>query len=185
MRFVVLVLVLALSFITGTDAATLGAPVKAAQTESDYLLSVGDVIRVEVHNEPDLTLETQIPATGVIDYPFLGQIKVAGVNVAQLQARITTGLKGDYLINPEVRVRVGQYRPFFVRGQVRSAGGFPFVLGLNVEKAVTMAGGFTDRASLKNIFLIREGSTQDQKVKVGLDSAISPGDTIIVEESLF
>jgi polysaccharide export outer membrane protein len=102
-----------------------------------------------------------------------------------LQSRIIQGLSGDYLVKPEVNVQVMRYRPFFVRGQVRNSGGFPFILGLTVEKAITIAGGFTDRASLRNIFLIREGATQEQKVKVGLDSVISPGDTIIVEESLF
>jgi polysaccharide biosynthesis/export protein VpsN len=94
-------------------------------------------------------------------------------------------LRGDYLIKPQVRVRVIQYRPFFVRGQVKNAGGYPYVLGLTVEKAATLAGGFTDRASMKNIFVIRENTTQEQKAKVGLDSKVLPGDTIIVEESLF
>lgn len=188
MRFAGLVLLVLLFSARPVFAVVPSAPVQpglVAQTESDYQLGVGDVVRVEVHDEPDLTLDTQIPSTGTINYPFLGQIRVAGSSVAQLQARITEGLRGEYLVKPQVRVRVAQYRPFFVRGQVKSAGGFPYVLGLTVEKAVTLAGGFTDRASLKNIFLIRENSTQDHKVKVGLDSPVSPGDTLIVEESLF
>jgi polysaccharide export outer membrane protein len=48
-----------------------------------------------------------------------------------------------------------------------------------------MAGGFTDRASIKNIYLIKESATQQQKVKVSLDSPVAPGDTIVVEESIF
>jgi polysaccharide biosynthesis/export protein VpsN len=165
------------------DDAVVGARVVAA--ERDYRLGIGDVVRIEVHDEPDLTIETQLPTTGIIDYPFLGKLQVVGQTVAQLQERIASGLKAGYLVSPEVLVRVIQYRPFFVRGQVRSSGGYPYVPGLTVEKAVTIAGGFTDRASLKNIFLIRENARQDQKVKVDLDSSVSPGDTIIVEESLF
>lgn len=164
------------------------APVAAnavSSEERDYRLGVGDVIRIDVHNEPDLTLEVQLPTTGTFDYPFLGTIRAVGLTVAQLQNRLTEGLSGDYLINPAVNVRVTQYRPFYVRGQVRNSGGFPYILGLTVEKAITVAGGFTDRASLKNIYLIKENATQESRVKVGLDSPVAPGDTIIVEESLF
>lgn len=153
--------------------------------ERDYRLGVGDVIRIDVHNEPDLSLEVQLPSTGVFDYPFLETVRAAGLTVAQLQTRIAEGLSGDYLVNPAVNVRVVQYRPFYVRGQVRNSGGFPYVLGLTVEKAITLAGGFTDRASLKNIHLIKENTTQDSKIKVNLDSVVAPGDTVIVDESLF
>lgn len=168
-----------------TMAAPAAPAIVSSETAKSYLLGVGDIIRVEVHDEPDLTLETQLPALGTIDYPFLGNVRAVGLTVDQLQTRVAQGLRGDYLVKPEVRVRVVTYRPFFVRGQVKNSGGYPYVLGLTVEKAATMAGGFTDRASLKNIFLIREHSTQGQKIKVGLDSGIAPGDTIIVEESLF
>jgi polysaccharide biosynthesis/export protein VpsN len=166
-------------------APSSSSPGGSGGSEQDYRLGVGDIVKIEVHDETDLTLETQVPSTGTIDYPFIGKIQAAGLTVAQLQGRIIQGLKGDYLVNPDVRVRVVGYRPFFVRGQVRNAGGFPYVLGLTVEKAATIAGGFTDRASLRNIFLIKENTTQDQKVKVGLDSPVSPGDTIIVQESIF
>jgi polysaccharide biosynthesis/export protein VpsN len=190
MRFIFSVLVAAMTsswcLAADTTAPTLPASIGTVSSdELSYRLGVGDVIRVDVHNEADLTLETQIPATGTINFPFLGTINGAGLTVAQLQSRITEGLRGDYLVKPTVNVRVTQYRPFYVRGQVRSSGGFPYILGLTVEKAVTVAGGFTDRASLRNIFLIKEGSKQDNKVKVNLDSPVAPGDTVIVEESLF
>jgi polysaccharide biosynthesis/export protein VpsN len=181
--FAVLALVPALA--APPAPATKPAAQLASSEERDYRLGVGDVIRIEVHNEPDLTLETQLPSTGIIDYPFLGTVRAVGLTVAQLQNRITEGLAGDYLVKPAVNVRVVQYRPFYVRGKVRNSGGFPYVLGLTVEKAITVAGGFTDRASLKNIYLIKENSTQDNKIKVNLDSPVAPGDTIIVEESLF
>jgi polysaccharide biosynthesis/export protein VpsN len=185
MRFIFSVLVAAMTSSWCLAADTTASTLPASSDELSYRLGVGDVIRIDVHNEADLTLETQIPATGAIDFPFLGTINGQGLTVAQLQSRITEGLRGDYLVKPTVNVRVTQYRPFYVRGQVRSSGGFPYILGLTVEKAVTVAGGFTDRASLRNIFLIKEGSKQDNKVKVDLDSPVAPGDTVIVEESLF
>lgn len=170
------------------DASTGGAPAvipALTSEELDYKLGVGDVVRIDVFGEEGLSIEVQLPATGTFEYPFLGTVRANGLTVAQLQHRITQGLEGDYLVDPEVNVRVTKYRPFYVRGQVRNSGGFPYILGLTVEKAVTVAGGFTDRASLRNIFLIKENGTQEQKIKVNLDSQVSPGDTIIVEESLF
>ena len=173
------------SAIAAVNPATTPAVVGQSAQERDYRLGVGDAVRIDVHNEPDLTLEVALPETGTFEYPFLGSVRAVGLTVAQLQDELAKGLRGDYLVKPEVSVRVVRHRPFYVRGQVRSSGGFPYILGLTVEKAVTLAGGFTDRASLRNIYLIKEKGTQEQKVKVGLDSPISPGDTIIVEESLF
>lgn len=169
-------------------AWALSFSITAAQAQVDigaYRLDVGDSLRIEVHDEPDLTLETQLQADGKLRFPFLGTLQATGKTVNELQQEITKGLRGDYLINPEVRVRVISYRPFFVTGQVVRSGGYPYVLGLTVEKAVTLAGGFTDRASRRNIFVVPEGSTQQQKVRVNLDSPIRPGDTVIIEESLF
>ncbi|MGH8507089.1 MAG: polysaccharide biosynthesis/export family protein, partial [Stenotrophobium sp.] len=102
-----------------------------------------------------------------------------------VQHEITTGLSAGYLVHPDVRVRVLTYRPFYITGQVVRAGGYAYALGLTVEKAAALAGGFTDRASLKNMYVVREGRTQDQKIKVTLDTPIYPGDTVIVEEGLF
>ena len=152
---------------------------------SDYRLGIGDVVRVEVRDEPDLTIETQIQADGAIKYPFLGSITARGKTVSRLQQDITAGLRAGYLVNPDVRVRVVSYRPVYVTGQVVRPGGYPYLAGLTVEKAATIAGGFTDRASLRNIFIVREGHTQKDKHKVSLDTLVQPGDTIIVEESLF
>lgn len=160
-------------------------PAGAQEDVGAYRLGVGDSIRIEVHEEPDLLLETQLQGDGKIRFLFLGTLQATGKTVAELQQEITRGLSGDYLINPEVRVRVMAYRPFYVTGQVRRSGGYPYILGLTVEKAVTLAGGFTDRASRRNIFLVAEGSTQERKVKVNLDSQVRPGDTLIIEESLF
>ncbi len=153
--------------------------------EKVYRLGAGDTIRVEVHEEADLTLETELQGDGKIRYPFLGTLQASGRTVAELQQEITNGLRGDYLIKPEVRVRVVTYRPFYITGQVVRAGGYPYILGLTVEKAVTIAGGFTDRASKRNIFLVPESATQKQKVKVNLDAPVRPGETVVVEESLF
>lgn len=156
-----------------------------AGTAAEYHLGVGDVVRVEVRDEPDLTIEAQVQADGGIKYPFLGSVVAKGKSVTKLQQDITAGLRAGYLVNPDVRVRVVTYRPVYVTGQVVRPGGYPYIIGLTVEKAATIAGGFTDRASLRSIYVVHEGQTQNDKRKVSLDAQIIPGDTIIVEESIF
>ncbi len=163
-------------------SAPLPGPVAAT---SEYRLGVGDVVRVEVRDEPDLTIEAQVQADGGIKYPFLGSMPARGKTVSRLQQDITAGLRAGYLVNPDVRVRIVAYRPVYVTGQVVRPGGYPFVVGLTVEKAATVAGGFTDRASLRSIYVVHEGQTQKDKRRVSLDTQVFPGDTIIVEESFF
>lgn len=150
----------------------------------DYVIGVGDLIRIQVHAEDDLTLQTRLSEKGVISYPFLGEFRVIGYTLSELEDYITRGLKGDYLVNPEVQVVVVEYRPFYVNGQVKRPGGYPFVPGLTVRKAAALAGGFTERASTRKLYVIRE-SLGSKRIQVELDSTVYPGDTLIIEEGLF
>lgn len=160
------------------------APVTAARP--DYRMGVGDLIRIQVHGEDDLTLQTRLDDKGTVTYPFLGEIRVVGLSVRQLEGWIATGLKrGEYLIAPDVQVLVLEYRFFYVNGEVKRPGGYPYVPGLTVQKAVTLAGGFTALASERKIYVIREQSANGMKEKIKLDGTILPGDTLVVEEGLF
>jgi protein involved in polysaccharide export with SLBB domain len=103
----------------------------------------------------------------------------------ELQRAIQQGLSAGYLKDPDVRVTVVQYRPFYAIGQVHKPGPYPYVIGLTVEKALAIAGGLTPVASTRQMYLLREGSAQATKVKVGLDALVLPGDTLLVEEGLF
>ncbi|MBK6741992.1 MAG: SLBB domain-containing protein [Hydrogenophilales bacterium] len=64
-------------------------------------------------------------------------------------------------------------------------GGYPFQLGMNVQKAVSIAGGFKERASLNKIYVIRHGADNNAKEKADLTTPILQGDIIMVEESFF
>ena len=158
---------------------------EAAPNVSEYKLDTGDKIRIQVYNEDDLYLEARVNDTGIISYPFLGNIKVSGMTPVQLENIITTRLKGDYLVNPKVSVDIIEYRQFYVNGEVQSPGGFPFQPGITVRKAISVAGGFKERASKEKIFIIRDGSPDKKAVKVDLDDKVGPGDIITVEESFF
>ncbi len=150
-----------------------------------YLLGTGDMLRIQVYNEIDLYLETRVSDSGTISYPFLGELKVKGISLASLEALITSRLKGDYLINPKVSIDIMEYRQFYVNGEVEDSGGFPYQPGLTVRKAITLAGGFKERASKDKIFVIHDGSMTSEPIKVTLDEAVRPGDIITVEQSFF
>lgn len=152
---------------------------------SQYRLSSGDEIKVRVYGEEELSVETRLSDTGTLSYPFLGEIQVVGKTVGQLESYLTQRLKDGYLVNPRVTVSVKEYRQFYVNGQVEKPGGYPFVPGLTIEKAVSIAGGFTERASRKHIYIQREGEGDNKQKAAALNSPVLPGDIVTVEESFF
>ena len=156
-----------------------------ASESSEYMLGSGDTVRIQVYGEPDLTVETQITETGALSYPFLGEIRLLGMTVGDLQEFITDGLLGDYLIEPRVTVSIVRYRNFYVNGEVARPGGFPFQPGLTVRKAISLAGGFTERASKDKIFIVSDSDSSQAPRRVPLDGSVKPGDIITVEQSFF
>ncbi len=126
---------------------SLWGTIVAAQEEG-YLLNSGDSVRIHVYGEPDLSFDKLlIGHNGRISYPFLGELKVAGKTAAELQQDLTDGLRPDYLVDPRISVSIVRYRPFFVNGEVKSPGGVEFQPGLTLRKAISLAGGFTERAN--------------------------------------
>lgn len=149
-----------------------------------YKLGIGDRLRIEVYGEPDLSLEALIEAGGSINYPLLGRVPATGLTVIDFEQQLAAQLLKGYLVNPRVRVSVAQFRPIYIIGQIQRAGSYPYVQGLTVEKGLALAGGLTPIASTRKIFLLRE-SAPTTRQRAGLDTVVLPGDTIIVEESLF
>jgi len=151
----------------------------------DYRLGVGDKIQIDVYDEADLGVVTTLSQTGIIAYPFLGDLKIVGLTVKEAQQLITDGLKGTYLVDPTVSVTVLQYRPFYIHGEVKQSGGYPYQPGLTLRKAVTLAGGFTERASVNKMSVIREADAKHKPTPITLDDLVNPGDTITIEMSFF
>lgn len=178
--------IMAAALLLGLAFLCLPAAAVAQQTAEDprYKLASGDQIRVTIYNEDDLSRETTVDDRGQITFPFLGAIEAAGMTPGELESYIAEGLEGDYLIHPKVSVDIVQYRLFFVNGEVGSPGGFPFQPGITVRKAISVAGGFKERASEDKIYVIRDGN-DGRPVRVRLDEQVRPGDIITVEQSFF
>ena len=152
----------------------------------DYQLNSGDAVRIHVYGEPDLSFESLlIGHNGRISYPFLGELKVSGKTAAQLQQVITDGLKPDYLVDPRISVSIVRYRPFFVNGEVKKPGGVEFQPGLTLRKAISLAGGFTERANKKQVQVIADDDPERKEQLVGLDYRVRPGDIFTVKDTFF
>jgi len=181
-RTIALVMVLLASVLLAKDAR--------AQTKADalstYRLNSGDVISIRVFGEDDFSREkVRLTDAGTVSFPVLGEIPMLGHTVGEIEQLLTERLKGRYLVNPRVSVWVDEYRSFFVNGMVERPGAYPFQPGLNVRKAVSIAGGLKERASVNKIFIVRDKDAAHQPAKVDLNADVGPGDTITVEESFF
>jgi protein involved in polysaccharide export with SLBB domain len=164
-------------------AADITAQSRAAEA---YSLNAGDTIRIHVYGEEDLTFQQLlIGPNGRISYPFLGELQVSGKSAARLQQILIDGLRPDYLIDPRISVSIVRYRPFFVNGEVKSPGGLDYQPGLTLRKAISLAGGFTERANTKQVLVIADSDPGLQEQKVDLDYAVQPGDIITVQDTFF
>jgi len=153
--------------------------------EQSYHLAAGDLIRVHVFGEDDLNMEVRLDATGVINYPFLGKVRVTGLTVDEFQNKLIHGLKNGYLVSPQVNVSIVEHRPFFIDGEVKNPGGYPYVPGLTVRKAIALAGGYTDYAAKDVFHVVREKSPIKKVISVGADAPVGPGDSVSVDKSVF
>ena len=123
--------------------------------------------------------------TGRLNSPFLGELVVQGLTVAELEQLITRGLKDSYLRDPAVTVSIAEYRPFFLYGEVQKPGGIPYQPRLTVERAIALGGGFTERASRSKIEVVRASDPKHKAVRVELSDPVFPGDVITVKQSFF
>lgn len=158
----------------------------SAQNGSSYTLGSGDLLRVSVFGEPDLSFEEiRLNDAGTFSYPFLGSINAKGQTAKQVETLIANGLRGDYLIDPKVTVSILEYREFFVNGEVRNPGGYPFKPGMTLRKAVALAGGFSERASRSAFSIIHDSDPSRNPRKATLDTPVMPGDIITIDQSFF
>ena len=186
-RFLGVLLLVLLGLSTSAIAQAPAQPATTADNLlSAYQLAAGDVITIRVFGEDDLSREkVRLTDAGTIPYPVLGEVKARGRTIGEIEKFITAGLDGRYLINPRVSVTIEEYRPFYINGMVEKPGAYPFQPGLTVLKASSLAGGFKERASFSKVSIIRENNPKAGPQKADINTSISPGDTIFIEESFF
>ena len=157
----------------------------ATAGEGYYTLDSGDRLRIVVFGQDGLTNSYVVSAGGNIDMPLIGQVSARGLTTDQLAGRLAEKLRDGYIREPHVAVEIEAYRPFFILGEVTAPGQYPYVANMTAETAVAIAGGFTARASRKNVTLNRNYYGRPMRMAVPLNFPLRPGDTINVQERWF
>lgn len=170
----------------GADMPPWGPAMVVIEEEGGpYKLDSGDKLRVFVYGQPNLSRLYQVDGEGRIFVPLIGEVGVRGSTTKGVARTITRRLGTQFVKDPQVTVDIAQYRPFFILGEVRNAGQFPFVSGLTVQAAVAIAGGYADRANERAVRITRKHDGLIEKMDVPPDYVVRPGDEIYVYERWF
>ena len=118
-----------------------------AQNKPDYPLGAGDSLRVQVFQNPDLTVETRVSENGSITYPLIGAVDLGGLSIAAAEKKIADALqKGGFIRQPQVNIVLTQIRgnQVSVLGQVNRPGRFPLeTANTHLSDMLAIAGGTT------------------------------------------
>jgi polysaccharide biosynthesis/export protein len=163
----------------------LQGPQAVADTDGPYLLDTGDRMRIFVYGQPNLSRLYIVDHDGKIAVPLIGEISARGKTTSELQGTIRARLGAEFVKDPQVTVDVQQNRPFFILGEVKNAGQFPYVSGMTVETAIAIAGGYTERASTRKYRITRRINGFVEQIEAPGDYVVKAGDTVHVFERFF
>lgn len=150
----------------------------------EYRLGSGDTVAINVFGDESLSGEHNLDGEGNLTMPLVGGVSANGLTPAELQQKLETQL-AEYMQDPRVTVQVVEYRPFYIVGEVRKPGSYPYVEGMTVVNAVALAGGYTYRAK-KEDYLLRRKDEDDSQALLAKDlTPVLPGDVITVRERYF
>ncbi len=164
---------------------------KAAHAEvnsdspSSYVLGPGDRVRLRVYGEADISGDYEVDTNGYVSVPLGGRVKAAGLTTRQLERAVAAALSKGLLRDPRVNIEIANYRPFFILGEVKKAGEYPYKSGLTVLDAVASAGGYTYRANESKVVIRRAGSSVEETHPLSAPVLVYPGDNIRIPERYF
>ena len=156
------------------------------QASGAYRLGAGDALIIRVYDQSQLSGEFSINDGGSVDLPLIGGVQAAGLSTSELAASIARALQDSHLIlKPSVAVEVSSYRPFYILGEVSRPGQYPFRPDMTVLTAISIAGGFTDRAVESYVGVTRDSGSLPAEYRAPLFALAQPGDVITVFERRF
>jgi polysaccharide biosynthesis/export protein len=164
---------------------------KAADLQPEYQVGEGDLLRINVWKEAEISQSVAVRPDGNISLPLVNEVRVAGLTPRQIQELITERLK-TVLTNPQVTVTVTEVRSkmVYITGEVGRPGAYPVMAPTNVLQLIARAGGLTQFANRKDIYILRAGEAAShvrfnyKDVVKGKNSeqniTLQPGDTVVV-----
>lgn len=199
--------ILTLAVLTNLLPISVTAVEEPLETDQNYRVQPGDVVRVTVFNEPDISIEAKVDLQGTVLLPLLGDAQMGGMNGRQIEGLLRQRyIDEDFLIDPQVSVAVVQYasRVFYIFGEVNNPGAKNFPPGrqsLDVLEAISLGGDLTQYAKRNDIVLRRPShdGQSETRISINLDEilkgnrgrnatetvVILPRDIIFVPERLF
>lgn len=140
--------------------------------EVGYTVKPGDVLRISIWKEPDLTGPVLVTPDGGFSFPLVGQVDARNKTVTELTDILGDRLK-KFIADPVVTVGVQEIRgnKIYVIGQVNKPGEFVMSVRVDVMQALSMAGGTTPFAGLKDISIIRRSGTAQKMIPFDYDKA--------------
>lgn len=150
-----------------------------AQQQRAYLLGPGDVVRITVFQNPDMTTDTRVTDQGMITFPLIGSISVGASTTTQAEQKIAAALKsGGFVLKPQVNVVVQQFRfrQVSVLGFVSRPGRYPMEdQVLRLADVLALAGGVT-LAAADQVYVTRMVNGKEERFSVDLEAAFNHGD---------
>ena len=175
----------------GADESS--AAVKVRGVPDDYIIGSGDVLQIAVWKEPEVSVPTVVVRPdGRIAIPLIKDVDVAGLSPEQAEEQITT-LLSKYINTPNVTVVVATInsKKVYVLGGVKKEGPLPYTYRMSVIQALSEAGGLTEYAKRKKIYVLRTENGKDYRLPFDYDAVIKgekmeqniqllAGDTVVV-----
>jgi polysaccharide export outer membrane protein len=166
-------------------------PAANSQSTATYVIGASDVLTVTVWKEPSFSGTLLVRPDGMVSVPLLGDIQASGLTPLQLADQLATRLK-KYIQDPNVSVVISQIhsKVIYMLGEVGKKGPIEMTPGMKLLEAISSAGGLTDYANSKKIYILRDEAGKRQNIPVhykqalkgdsALNLALKPGDTIVV-----
>ncbi len=156
----------------------------------EYIVGEGDLLHINVWKEPEMSQSVAVRPDGNMSLPLVNEVHVSGLSIIQVQEAVTEKLK-TVLTNPQVTVSVVEVRSkmVYITGEVGKPGGYSVIAPLNVLQLIARAGGLTEFAHRKNIYVLRNTQTTRlhfnyKEVVKGKNPeqniSLQPGDTVVV-----
>ena len=152
---------------------------------AEYIMTPGDQLQIYVLGHPDISSTRAnndsaytVRPDGKMNFPLVGEIDVNGLTVYEFTQLLTKELS-EYIINPKITVNVAKLGTtrVFVMGEVSKQGMYELTKSHRVLDALGAAGGFTQKAAKKNIYLVRNVGTPEENVqKINILNYMKKGD---------
>ena len=161
------------------------AGLAASDSTVDYQVGPGDILEVAVIGNDEASRVPTVQTNGAVTLPLLGEVQVAGLTVAEIQRKVTNLLEKDYLVKPQVEVKVREFHSQFVSvvGEVNSPGRKPLRGRTRLIDALSESGGFKTTASGEVVITRADGTFEGgaRTLKVRLSNAATPQDMVNLE----